>query len=755
MPDFGLLSSIGADLNSAVLDQTSSATVDAFVDLPVSSTDGDVKYVRNENIYYIYDVAQSKWESIGATLTDANLKFLRKDENLNDIPDKALARQNLGIAAPIDAYTKTETDTLLDGKVDKVIGKDLSTNDFTNTYKSQLDNAPADINSALSSKQDTVTASNGIQKVGVDIQGIDATTSQKGVTQLSNSYSGTSQTLATTEKALNDGLATKQDLNANLTSIASGTWNVGDIPVGNGSGLSEIPAGTNGQILKMVGSDPTWSNLDAAYVGTFNNTTDWGTASGGLYTITITAATHGKGANVSDVSLYETVSGNSVLIVVDTLSINNSTGDVSFSVSETPDGRFTGKVIIIENESTSTVSGGGGISSLNGLTDATQTFSTNGSGIDFNINSSGGNHEFNIPTAALGVRGLVGTGYQTFDGAKTFQNNTSGSAKGFGLYNADTTDNNQLTINFETDTTGTGAQQAYATTFFGSQVKDHNHSTVTANVTLSTYVNGTQKTVLSTDENLNLYTDYKPQFNNGMSLNGNLQVNNGFVSGGQTLNVLSGQGFNQSMNNIGGQINVPAGSSITGTNIFGTNLAQGFVWSEDIDGGVVPFLGLSAVGYVGYIIGSVSGKTLETINMAIAGLSDQGSVAGAIVNNLNMYTAGGLIGSTPVTINNMRMFYTPSVAGGVATNEWGVAIDAPIDNYFDKSITIGGGAGSKTTNNDIALEIKSQKAFKLANLTTSQKNAISSPEAGMMIFDTDLSKVCVYSGSTWETITSI
>ena len=37
-------------------------------------------------------------------------------------------------------YTKTETNNLLDNKVDKVSGKDLSTNDFTDAYKQQIDN---------------------------------------------------------------------------------------------------------------------------------------------------------------------------------------------------------------------------------------------------------------------------------------------------------------------------------------------------------------------------------------------------------------------------------------------------------------------------------------------------------------------------------------------------------------------------------------------------------------------------------------
>ena len=36
-------------------------------------------------------------------------------------------------------YTKSQTESLIDGKVDKVSGKGLSTNDFTNEYKSKID----------------------------------------------------------------------------------------------------------------------------------------------------------------------------------------------------------------------------------------------------------------------------------------------------------------------------------------------------------------------------------------------------------------------------------------------------------------------------------------------------------------------------------------------------------------------------------------------------------------------------------------
>ena len=39
-------------------------------------------------------------------------------------------------------------------------------------------------------------------------------------------------------------------------------------------------------------------------------------------------------------------------------------------------------------------------------------------------------------------------------------------------------------------------------------------------------------------------------------------------------------------------------------------------------------------------------------------------------------------------------------------------------------------------------------------VTTAQKNAIPTPPAGLIVFDTTLAKLCVYSGAAWETITS-
>lgn len=65
------------------------------------------------------------------------------------------------------------------------------------------------------------------------------------------------------------------------------------------------------------------------------------------------------------------------------------------------------------------------------------------------------------------------------------------------------------------------------------------------------------------------------------------------------------------------------------------------------------------------------------------------------------------------------------------------------------------GIGTTTPNANAILDVSSTtKAFMPPRMTTTQKNAIASPTAGMMVYDSTLNKLCVYT-TAWQTITSI
>jgi len=66
------------------------------------------------------------------------------------------------------------------------------------------------------------------------------------------------------------------------------------------------------------------------------------------------------------------------------------------------------------------------------------------------------------------------------------------------------------------------------------------------------------------------------------------------------------------------------------------------------------------------------------------------------------------------------------------------------------------GIGTASPNASAILDAQSTtKGVRMPNMTTTQKNDIVSPAAGLMVFDTTLAKLCVYSGAAWETITSL
>jgi hypothetical protein len=110
------------------------------------------------------------------------------------------------------------------------------------------------------------------------------------------------------------------------------------------TGTPAAPTAAAGTNTTQIATTAFVTTANTKYSSTFDATTSWGAAAGGLYTITITAGTHGKGTS-PDVRIEEGSGADWVRTFVDQ-EIVRSTGNVEIKVSDSPDGRFAGRILI-------------------------------------------------------------------------------------------------------------------------------------------------------------------------------------------------------------------------------------------------------------------------------------------------------------------------------------------------------------------------------------------------------------------------
>jgi hypothetical protein len=131
-----------------------------------------------------------------------------------------------------------------------------------------------------------------------------------------------------------------------------------------------------------------------------------------------------------------------------------------------------------------------------------------------------------------------------------------------------------------------------------------------------------------------------------------------------------------------------------------------------------------------------SGSTSATTSLLVQ--NSAGTAAMTVKDDLSS-TFGGTLNGTNLVMNANILFQ--NILYG--------------NNFFSENTgatTLGAQAAAAAS---AMLDIRSTtRGFLPPRMTTTQKNAIATPAAGLMVYDTTLAKLCVYT-TTWETITSL
>jgi hypothetical protein len=152
---------------------------------------------------------------------------------------------------------------------------------------------------------------------------------------------------------------------------------------------------------------------------------------------------------------------------------------------------------------------------------------------------------------------------------------------------------------------------------------------------------------------------------------------------------------------------------------------------------------------------AVAGYRVQNIN---AGISAQ--IQNVLQNNANSLSYFGITSSNfsvyPI-LNGGKAFFGSFLCDTVLFTQ--SAKDVIIGTNGAERVIIKSdgniGIGTISPNAAALLHLSStNKGFLLPVMTTAQKSAISTPPAGLLVYDSILNKLCVYNGSAWETVAS-
>ena len=369
-----------------------------------------------------------------------------------------------------------------------------------------------------------------------------------------------------------------------------------------------------------------------------------------------------------------------------------------------------------------------GLTALNGLTAQVQNFATGTSGTDFAISSATSTHTFNLPTASAANRGALSSADWT-----TFNSKLSGLTVGTTAIASGTVGR----VLFQ----GTGNVLQQSANIFWDNTNSRLGIGTASPAAKTSIVSTTALTGLYV-ENLGSATSPSAVFKNNQNasyasidiLGGSLITNSnkfqfGQYSTGDSFFFLVGNNNLDFFTNSVNRIRIFGGGNVG----IGTTTDAGF--KLDVNGtarvsGTTTITPAALTGTAATSALDIA-QTWNTTGTPIALKVNITDTASAALSDLISLQVGG-----SVRFRVLKSGYFSHNTGG----------------EIQGSLVV----GSASINASAVLQSDSvTKGFLPPRMTTTQKNAIATPAAGLVVYDTTLGKLCVRGAAAWETITSL
>ena len=418
----------------------------------------------------------------------------------------------------------------------------------------------------------------------------------------------------------------------------------------------------------------------------------------------------------------------------------------------------SGGVVTLSWEDDQTGAPAGGITTLNTLTAASQSFQTGTTGTDFGISSAISTHTFNLPDASATARGVITTGSQTIAGSKTFSSailgnvsgNVTGGVSGNVTGNVTGTVSGNVTGGVSGNVTGnlTGNVSGNVTGGVSGNVTGNMTGNVSGNVTGGVSGNVTGNVTGTVSGNVT--------GNVSGNLTGNV-VGIALTAGSTHVSVASGLATAHSITVVpttSAQVTVGIGQSIvsgvTVTPNTGVVNASGFSGnvtgnvSGNVTGGVSGNVTGNMTGNVsGNVTGGVSGNVTGNMTGNVSG-NVTGGVSGNVTGNMTGNVSGNVTGGVSGNVTgNMTGNVSGNLTGnvtGLATTSYNIQVAIGSDNLshtllFTRPSSTVSGSGGIAVSQDLTLFFNpSSEILSTSGLAvTSTTNSISSTSGALIV----------------------